>query len=159
VIFINQLREKVGIMFGSPEVTTGGKALKFYASVRLDVRKFDTVKGEGKEIVGNKVRVRVVKNKLAPPFRAAEFEITYGKGISKSGCVFDMAVAAEIIEKSGSWFSYGGERIGQGRDNSKDFIERNPDLFAEIEAKVRDFHVQKPDSGIQDQDEYIADEE
>jgi len=143
VVFINQLREKVGVMFGSPETTTGGKALKFYASIRLDVRKYDTVKGDNKDIIGNKTRVKVVKNKLAPPFKFAEFEIMYGKGISKAGCVFDMAVSQEIIEKSGSWFSYNGDRIGQGRENAKDFIEKNPAIFAELEAKVREIFAQK----------------
>jgi len=141
VVFINQLREKVGVMFGSPEVTTGGKALKFYASIRMDVRKFDTVKGDAKELVGNKTRVRVVKNKLAPPFKAAEFEIIYGQGISKAGCVFDMAVTKDIIDKSGSWFSYGAERIGQGRENAKAYIEKQPGMLEEIERKVREAYA------------------
>ncbi|MBQ2712704.1 MAG: recombinase RecA [Clostridia bacterium] len=137
VIFINQLREKVGVMFGSPETTTGGKALKFYASVRLDVRRIESIKGDNKEFVGNRVRVKVVKNKLAPPFTQAEFEIMYGEGISYEGSLFDIAVENEIIEKSGSWFSYGGDRIGQGRENAKNFLKSHPEIAAEIEAKLR----------------------
>lgn len=137
VIFINQLREKVGVMFGSPETTTGGKALKFYASIRLDVRKVDTIK-DGQTIVGNKTRVKVVKNKLAPPFRTAEFDIMYGKGISKSGCIVDMALAFNIIKKSGAWFSYNDEKIGQGKENTKLTLEKNPELMAEIENKIKE---------------------
>lgn len=137
VIFINQLREKVGVMFGSPETTTGGKALKFYASIRLDVRKVDTIK-DGQTIVGNKTRVKVVKNKLAPPFRTAEFDIMYGKGISKSGCIVDMALAFNIIKKSGAWFSYNDEKIGQGKENTKLTLEKNPGLMAEIENKIKE---------------------
>jgi len=137
VIFINQLREKVGVMFGSPEVTPGGKALKFYASVRLDVRKVDTIK-DGTNFVGNKTRVKVVKNKLAPPFRTAEFEIMYGKGISKEGCLIDLAINFDIIKKSGSWFSYNDEKIGQGKENVKSALVSNPELYAEIETKVKD---------------------
>ncbi len=135
VIFINQLREKIGVMFGNPETTPGGKALKFYASVRLDVRKADTLK-EGAEIVGNRTKVKVVKNKLAPPFKTAEFDIVYGKGISQSGCILDLAVAANIVEKSGSWFAYNGEKIGQGRDNAKNYLASNPAIMEEIKAKL-----------------------
>ena len=137
VIFINQLREKVGVMFGSPETTTGGKALKFYASIRLDVRKVDVIK-DGTNLIGNKTRVKVVKNKLAPPFRVAEFDIMYGKGISKSGCIVDMALAYNIIKKSGAWFSYNDEKIGQSKENTKLTLERNPELMAEIEAKIKE---------------------
>ena len=135
VIFINQLREKIGVMFGNPETTPGGKALKFYASVRLDVRKADTLK-DGAEIVGNRTKVKVVKNKLAPPFKTAEFDIVYGKGISQSGCILDLAVAANIVEKSGSWFAYNGEKIGQGRDNAKNYLSANPAAMEEIKNKL-----------------------
>ena len=137
VIFINQLREKVGVMFGSPETTTGGKALKFYASIRLDVRKKDTIK-DGVNIVGNRTVVKVVKNKLAPPFKTAEFDIIYGKGISQSGCILDLAIASDIIQKSGSWFSYNDEKIGQGKENVKEFLENNKELFDEIMQKVKE---------------------
>ena len=136
VIFINQLREKVGVMYGNPEVTTGGRALKFYASVRIDVRKSEQLK-TGNDIYGNRVKCKVVKNKVAPPFRTAEFDILYGKGISRASEIVDMGVALEVIQKSGSWFSYNGERIGQGRDNARKTIESDPALFAEIEAKIR----------------------
>ena len=136
VVFINQLREKVGVMYGNPEVTTGGKALKFYASVRLDVRKTENLKN-GDEAYGNHVKVKVVKNKVAPPFRVAEFDILYGKGISKSSEIVEVATALEIIQKSGSWFSYEGERIGQGKDNTRRYIEDNPDLMKEIEEKIK----------------------
>ncbi len=136
VIFINQLREKVGVMFGSPETTTGGKALKFYASIRLDVRKVDTIK-DGTNFVGNRTRVKVVKNKLAPPFRVAEFDIVYGKGISQVGCLVDLALDAGIIKKSGSWFSYNDEKIAQGKENVKDFLEKNTELYNEIMDKVK----------------------
>lgn len=135
VIFINQLREKIGVMFGNPETTPGGKALKFYASVRLDVRKADTLK-DGAEIVGNRTKVKVVKNKLAPPFKTAEFDIVYGKGISQSGCILDLTVAANIVEKSGSWFAYNGEKIGQGRDNAKNYLSANPAVMEEIKNKL-----------------------
>ena len=137
VIFINQLREKVGVMFGNPETTAGGRALKYYASVRLDIRKIENIKVDG-EVVGNRAKVKVVKNKVAPPFREAEFDIVYGKGISKEGNIFDMAVNLEIIDKSGSWFSYNGERIGQGRENAKRYLVDRPELLAEVEKKVRD---------------------
>ncbi len=136
IIFINQLREKVGIMFGNPETTTGGRALKYYASVRLDIRKIENIKQDG-DVVGNRARVKVVKNKMAPPFREAEFDIVYGKGISKSGSILDLAVNLDIVEKSGSWFSYNGERIGQGRENIKKYLEENPAVMKEIEEKVR----------------------
>ncbi len=136
VIFINQLREKVGVMYGNPEVTTGGRALKFYASVRIDVRKSEQLK-TGNDIYGNRVKCKVVKNKVAPPFRTAEFDILYGKGISRASEIVDMGVTLEVIQKSGSWFSYNGERIGQGRENARKTIEQDPALFAEIEAKIR----------------------
>ncbi len=135
-IFINQLREKIGVMFGNPETTTGGRALKFFSSVRLEIRRVESIK-KGTEIVGNRVRVKVVKNKVAAPFRQAEFDIMYGEGISKEGCVLDMAVDEDIVKKSGSWYTYGQERIGQGRDAAKDFLKQNPDLCAEIDHKVR----------------------
>ena len=137
VIFINQLRDKIGVMFGSPETTTGGKALKFYSSIRLDVRKTDVIK-DGNEFMGNRTKIKVVKNKMAPPFKTAEFDIMYGKGVSKSGCILDMAVDADIVQKSGAWFSYNGEKIGQGKENAKQFLESNPEICNEIEAKVRE---------------------
>lgn len=135
-IFINQLREKIGVMFGNPETTTGGRALKFYSSVRIDVRRFDSVKKDG-EFVGNRVRAKVVKNKVAPPFRQAEFDIMYGEGISKEGCILDMGVEAGIVKKSGSWFNYGEERLGQGRETAKRTLKENPDVRDEIENKIR----------------------
>ncbi len=137
VIFINQLREKVGVMYGNPETTTGGKALKFYASVRLDVRRIDSLKA-GTEIVGNRTRVKVVKNKVAPPFKVAEFDMIYGEGISREGSLLDLAVARKIVQKTGAWFSYGDLRIGQGRENARNFLKDNPELAAEIETKLRD---------------------
>ena len=137
VIFINQLREKVGVMFGNPETTAGGRALKYYASVRLDIRKIENIKQDG-EVVGNRARVKVVKNKVAPPFREAEFDIVYGKGISKEGNILDIAVNLDIIEKSGSWFSYNGERIGQGRENVKRYLAENSKMKDEVEKKIRD---------------------
>ncbi len=136
VIFINQLREKVGVMYGNPEVTTGGRALKFYSSVRIDVRKSDQLKN-GNDIYGNRVKCKVVKNKVAPPFKMAEFDILYGRGISRAGELVDMGAKLGVIEKSGSWFSYNGEKIGQGRDNARKLLEENPDLFEEINKKVR----------------------
>ena len=137
IVFINQLREKVGVMFGNPETTPGGRALKYYSSVRLDIRKIENMKQDG-EVVGNRARVKVVKNKVAPPFREAEFDIIYGKGISKSGNILDMAVNLDIVEKSGSWFSYNGERLGQGRENVKAYFEQNPELMYEVEKKVKE---------------------
>lgn len=136
VIFINQLREKVGVMFGNPETTTGGRALKFYSSVRLDVRKIETLKQSG-EVIGNRTRVKVVKNKVAPPFKEAEFDIMFGKGISKEGDILDLAVRENIVMKAGAWFSYNGEKIGQGRENAKIFLHDNPEITLEIENKVR----------------------
>lgn len=135
-IFINQIREKVGIMFGNPEVTPGGRALKFYSSVRLEIRKVETLK-QGTDIIGNRTKAKVVKNKVAPPFKDAEFDIIYGEGISKAGCILDMAVDLNIVNKSGSWYSYGENRIGQGRDNARDFLKKDPKLMTEIEQKVR----------------------
>ena len=137
VIFINQLREKVGVVFGNPEVTTGGRALKFYASVRMDVRRIDTLKMGG-EIVGNRTRVKVVKNKVAPPFREAEFDIMFGKGISREGDILDLAVANDIVDKSGAWYAYMGDKIGQGRENAKAFLAENPAICAEIDEKIRE---------------------
>jgi recombination protein RecA len=136
VIFINQIRMKIGVMYGSPETTTGGNALKFYASVRLDIRRTGSVK-QRDEIIGNNVRVKVVKNKVAPPFREVEFDIMYGEGISKLGEIIDLGVKAGVIEKSGSWYSFNSERIGQGRDNARDFLKAHPDVAAEIERAVR----------------------
>jgi recombination protein RecA len=136
-IFINQLREKVGIMFGNPETTPGGRALKFYSSVRLDVRRIETLK-QGNEMIGNRTRVKVVKNKVAPPFKQAEFDIIYGEGISKEGNILDVGVNLDIITKSGSWYSYNDQRIGQGRENSKQFLKENADITKEIESKIRE---------------------
>lgn len=137
LIFINQLREKIGVMFGNPETTTGGRALKFYASVRMDIRKIENIKQDG-EFKGSRVRVKIVKNKVAPPFREAEFDVVYGEGISKAGNILDMAVNLDIIEKAGSWFSYDGNRIGQGRENVKKYLQDNPDVLKEVEEKVRE---------------------
>jgi recombination protein RecA len=136
IIFINQIRMKIGVMFGNPETTTGGNALKFYSSVRLDIRRIGAIK-DGQEVIGNRTRVRVVKNKMAPPFTDAEFDIVYGEGISKYGDLIDVGVETGIVEKSGSWYSYDGERIGQGRENVKRFLKENPDLFAAMSVKVR----------------------
>ena len=136
VIFINQLREKIGVMFGNPETTTGGRALKFYASVRLDVRRIETL-SQGGEKVGNRVRVKVVKNKVAPPFQEAEFDIMFGKGISREGDLLDLAAKNDIIIKSGAWYSYHGEKIGQGRENAKKYLTEHPDVFAEVDTAVR----------------------
>ena len=137
LIFINQLREKIGVMFGNPETTTGGRALKFYASDRMDIRRIENIKQDG-EVKGNRVRVKVIKNKVAPPFREAEFDIVYGQGISKEGNILDMAVNLDIVEKAGSWFSYNGERIGQGRENVKKYLKENPEMLEDIEEKVRE---------------------
>jgi len=136
VIFINQIRMKIGIMFGNPETTTGGNALKFYASVRLDIRRIGAIK-EREDVIGNQTRVKVVKNKVAPPFRQVEFDIMYGQGISKTGELVDLGSKAGIVEKSGSWFSYDSQRIGQGRENAKAFLAENPDIAAKIEAAIR----------------------
>jgi recombination protein RecA len=137
VIFINQIRMKIGVMFGSPETTTGGNALKFYASVRLDIRRIGSIK-KGEEVIGNETKVKVVKNKVSPPFKTAEFDILYGQGISREGEVIDMGVEAKVLEKSGSWYAYNGEKIGQGKDNAREFLKENPDLAIEIENKVRE---------------------
>jgi recombination protein RecA len=137
VIFINQIRMKIGVMFGSPETTTGGNALKFYASVRLDIRRIGSIK-KGEEVIGNETKVKVVKNKVSPPFKTAEFDILYGQGISREGEVIDMGVENKILEKSGSWYAYNGEKIGQGKDNAREFLKENPELAFEIENKVRE---------------------
>lgn len=161
VIFINQLREKVGVMFGNPETTTGGRALKFYSSVRLDVRRTESLK-QGGEIVGNHVRVKVVKNKIAPPFREAEFDIMFGQGISREGDVLDLAVNAGIVNKSGAWYAYEGDKIGQGRENAKTYIHENPAFFDMLEAKVRDFYFTQPedeDAAVQEDSEKPVAEE
>jgi recombination protein RecA len=137
LVFINQIRMKIGVVFGNPETTTGGNALKFYASVRLDIRRSSAIK-DGQEVIGNRTKVRVVKNKMAPPFRDAEFDIMYGEGISKTGDLLDVAVLNDIVEKSGSWYSYSGERIGQGRENVKKFLKENPDIFDNISIKLKE---------------------
>jgi recombination protein RecA len=137
VIFINQIRMKIGVMFGSPETTTGGNALKFYASVRLDIRRVGTIK-KGDEAVGNETKVKVVKNKVSPPFKTAEFDIMFGAGISREGEIIDMGVTAKVLDKSGAWYAYNGEKIGQGRDNAREFLRENPDLAREIENRVRE---------------------
>ena len=155
VIFINQLREKVGVMYGNPEVTTGGKALKFYASVRMDVRKTENLKN-GDEAYGNHVKVKIVKNKVAPPFRVAEFDILYGVGISKSSEIIEIATALEVIQKSGSWFSYNGERIGQGKENARKYIEENPALMKEIEDKIKSM---KNEDLFREENEYEEEDE
>ena len=156
IVFINQLREKVGIMFGNPETTPGGRALKFYASVRLDIRKTENLKQDG---FGNRVRVKVVKNKVAPPFREAEFDIIYGKGISKSGNILDLGVNLDIVEKSGSWFAYDGTRIGQGRENAKKYFEENPEIMAEVEKKVRAKFNEAFEKSLSDEMEVDAEQE
>lgn len=161
VIFINQLREKVGVMFGNPETTTGGRALKFYSSVRLDVRRTESLKQAG-EIVGNHVRVKVVKNKIAPPFREAEFDIMFGQGISREGDVLDLAVNAGIVNKSGAWYAYEGDKIGQGRENAKTYLHENPAFFDMLEAKVRDFYFTQPEdeeAAVQEESEKAESEE
>jgi len=163
IVFINQLREKVGVMFGNPETTPGGRALKFYSSVRLDIRKIENLKQDG-EVVGNRARVKVVKNKVAPPFREAEFDIMYGKGISKEGNIVDLAVNLDIIEKSGSWFSYNDARIGQGRENVKKFLIENPDIMKEVEDKIRDnfnkaFEKSLGEETLEEDDEELEEEE
>ncbi|MCR5311080.1 MAG: recombinase RecA [Lachnospiraceae bacterium] len=139
VVFINQLRQKIGVMFGNPETTTGGTALKFYSSVRLDVRRIEALKQNG-EVIGNRTRVKVVKNKVSPPFKEAEFDIMFGEGISYAGDVLDLAVTADVINKSGAWFAYNGNKIGQGRDNAKQYLKDNPEILAEVDRKVREFY-------------------
>ena len=142
VIFINQLREKVGVMFGNPETTTGGRALKFYASVRMDVRRIETLK-QGGEMVGNRTRIKVVKNKIAPPFKEAEFDIMFGKGISKEGDILDLATSIDAVNKSGAWYAYNGDKIGQGRENAKTYLREHPEIMEELEKKVRDHYKPK----------------
>jgi recombination protein RecA len=137
VIFINQIRMKIGVMFGNPETTTGGNALKFYASVRLDIRRTGSIK-KGDEVIGSETKVKIVKNKVAPPFKTAEFDILYGEGISREGEIIDMGVEARILDKSGAWYAYNGEKIGQGKDNAREFLRENPDMAVEIENKVRE---------------------
>ncbi|MBQ7507547.1 MAG: recombinase RecA [Lachnospiraceae bacterium] len=146
VIFINQLREKIGVMFGNPETTTGGRALKFYASVRLDVRRIEALK-QGGEVIGNRTRIKVVKNKIAPPFKEAEFDIMFGKGISKEGDLLDLAVSIDVVNKAGAWFAYKGERIGQGRENAKTYLSEHPQMMKEIEEKVLAHYQIKEDAG------------
>ena len=158
IIFINQLREKIGVMFGNPETTTGGRALKFYSSVRLDIRKIENIKQDG-EVVGNRARVKIIKNKVAPPFREAEFDIVYGKGISKEGNILDMAVNLDIIEKSGSWFSYDGEKIGQGRENAKKYLKDNPGIMEQVEKRVRDNFEEAFEKSLGDNEKIDDDEE
>ena len=149
VIFINQLREKIGVMFGNPETTTGGRALKFYASVRLDVRRIETLK-QGGEMIGNRVRVKVVKNKIAPPFKEAEFDIMFGQGISKEGDILDLAAKVDIIDKSGAWYAYNGTKIGQGRENAKNYLRENPAICDEVEQKVRAYYALQGAEGAAD---------
>jgi recombination protein RecA len=157
-IFINQLREKIGVMFGSPETTPGGRALKFYSSVRLDIRRVETIK-DGAEAVGNRARVKVVKNKVAPPFRQAEFDIMYGKGISREGSLLDVGVDLGIVKKSGAWFTYEGEQLGQGRENVKQFLSENLDLVIEISEKIRrEVGITEPDGSEQAEGEIVLDE-
>ena len=136
-VFINQIREKVGIMFGNPEITTGGRALKFYSTIRLEIRKGEAIK-QGTEVIGNRVKIKVSKNKVAPPFRTAEFDLIYGEGYSRVGSILDMGVAFEIVDKSGAFFSYNGERLGQGKENAKKFLRENPEIANEIDGKIRD---------------------
>ena len=137
VIFINQLRDKIGVMYGNPETTTGGKALKFYSSIRMDIRKTDVIK-DGSEIIGNRTRVKIVKNKLAPPFKTAEFDIMYGTGINNEGCVIDMAIELDVVQKSGSWYSYNGDKIGQGKENVKNFLQANPEIYEEVKKQINE---------------------
>ncbi len=154
VIFINQLREKVGVMFGNPETTTGGRALKFYSSIRMDVRRIESLKANG-EVVGNRTRVKVVKNKIAPPFREAEFDIMFGKGISREGDILDLSVTSNVVQKSGAWFAYNGDKIGQGRENAKTYLSEHPDIMEEIEQKVREHFA----VDISHEDETVTTEE
>jgi len=157
VIFINQIRMKIGVMFGNPETTTGGNALKFYASVRLDIRRTGAIK-KGDEVIGNETKVKVVKNKVAPPFKLAHFDILYGEGISREGEIIDLGVANNIVEKSGAWYSYAGTRIGQGKDNVRNFLKENPDMAAEIETKIRALLLPDPKAEPETQAEAIAEE-
>lgn len=154
VIFINQLREKVGVMFGNPETTTGGRALKFYSSIRMDVRRIESLKANG-EVVGNRTRVKVVKNKIAPPFREAEFDIMFGKGISREGDILDLGVTSNVVQKSGAWFAYNGDKIGQGRENAKIYLSEHPDIMEEIEQKVREHFA----VDVSNEDETVTTEE
>jgi recombination protein RecA len=147
VIFINQIRMKIGVMFGNPETTTGGNALKFYASVRLDIRRTGNIK-RGEEVIGSETKVKVVKNKVAPPFKTAEFDILYGEGISREGEIIDMAANARIVDKSGAWYAYNGEKIGQGKDNAREFLRENAELAREIENKVREAVGVPPVGGV-----------
>ena len=149
VIFINQLREKIGVMYGNPEVTTGGRALKFYASMRIDVRKIEQLKASGSDFIGSRTRAKIVKNKVAPPFKSAEFDIMYGTGISKQGEILDMAVEYDIVHKGGSWFSYGDRRLGQGRDNVKEIIKNEPELAAELEQKIKERMAEEQEKATQ----------
>ncbi|HSN18923.1 MAG TPA: DNA recombination/repair protein RecA, partial [Gammaproteobacteria bacterium] len=146
VIFINQIRMKIGVMFGNPETTTGGNALKFYSSVRLDIRRIGAIKS-GEEVIGSETRVKVVKNKVAPPFKVAEFEILYGKGISRAGEIIELGVTHEFVEKSGAWYSYKGKKIAQGKEGARDYLEQNPEVMAEIEASIREKLVPKKAAG------------
>ena len=148
VVFINQLREKVGIMFGNPEVTTGGRALKFYSSVRMDVRRVEAIK-QGGEIIGNHTKVKVVKNKVAPPFKEAEFDIMFGQGISREGDLIDLAVKVDAVQKSGAWYAYKGEKIGQGRENAKTFLREHPEIMAEVEVQVREYYNLPTDTVVE----------
>ncbi len=158
VIFINQLREKIGVMFGNPETTTGGRALKFYSSVRLDVRRIESIK-QGDSVIGNRTRVKVVKNKVAPPFKMTEFDIMYGKGISKAGDILDCAVDAGLIEKSGAWYSYKGDRIGQGRENVKLYLEDHADLMADLEKGIKEKFIPKKDENPEPEEDIKVDED
>ena len=149
VIFINQLREKVGVMFGNPETTTGGRALKFYASIRMDVRRVETLKQSG-DMVGNRTRVKIVKNKIAPPFKEAEFDIMFGQGISREGDILDLAVDCKLVSKSGAWFAYNGDKIGQGRENAKTYLKEHPDVMKELEDKIREHYSIAADTPLED---------
>lgn len=157
VIFINQLREKVGVMFGNPETTTGGRALKFYASVRMDVRRIETLK-QGGEMIGNRTRIKIVKNKIAPPFKEAEFDIMFGKGISKEGDILDLAVGLNLVSKSGAWFAYNGDKIGQGRENAKNYLTEHPEIMAELDKKIREHYQFGAAAGEEGQSLEEADE-
>ena len=158
VIFINQIRMKIGVIFGNPETTTGGNALKFYASVRLDIRRVESLK-QGTNIIGNRVRCKVVKNKTAPPFRQAEFDITYGRGISREGAVLDMAVELGIAKKSGAWFTYDGEQLGQGRENSKQFLAENPDVMMQMMERVREKAMARNEAAAADAPGFSKDDD